>query len=1169
MKWTEKQLEAINVRNKDILVSAAAGSGKTAVLVERIKNILIKDKVNIDEILVVTFTNAAAAEMKEKIVNAIVDEIEKNQGDTHFLEKQLNLINNSYISTFHGFALEIIRRFFHIISIEPDFKICDNGQQIILQEKAMDLLLEKNFEEGNKEFLELLNSYASSKNEKEIRNIIKKVYFNIMSIPEPWKWLEEKVQVLMLEEDDFKKTEAFQIFEKQVLEKLDYAIYNCENGLNLLDEMSLENLYKKLIFDLEKLKDVKRLWEEKNYDKVRNIFENISFVTLVAKKEEKEAYNEVKESVTAFRKVYKDIITELKTGYLDEDLQSKVRDIQKTYKYANTILSLVKEFKDLYSEEKKAMGVIDFTDIEHYCLEILKEENVAKEYRDKFKHIFIDEYQDSNIIQETLINAIKKENNVFMVGDIKQSIYKFRLAEPEIFQGKYESFKDIENDKNQKIDLNYNFRSKKSVIDSVNDVFKYIMPKYDEEAQLYQGIDYDGNINHKTEFHIVDTKVNENSQLIEELAELKTVEKEGYFVGKIILDTIGKPIFDAKKGVERKIQKKDIVVLLRNQKNYGDKFQEVFSDMGIQSHISESDGYFDTTEIELLLNLINVIENRRNDIALISVLYSSFFKFEIEELIEIRIKNKDKTYFEALEKYGEEENVLGKKVRETLSKIARWKELSRYLPLDEFIWKLLDDTGYYNFVCALPDGNQRKENILALIDKSRQFQNSQMKGLFGFVKYIEAIKDRKVPTGEAKILSENDDVVKIMTIHKSKGLEFPVVIVAGLGKNFNRMDERGTLDIHKDIGLGIKEINIDDGYQKKTLLQKIINNQKRREDLEEQIRILYVAFTRAMDKLVLVGTEKNLEKAKEKIDSNSRVELIGINNFMDLLYQVVKKSDIEIKYHQIDEIELKSISDDILESNIKDFEEVYLRDYIEDKNNSEYEYIDYHLSYEYPQENVNVKAKLSVTDVNQNNIYFENKKVNKDDFLLKQPLFSQIDKNEFTSAEKGTILHSILENWDFGFVYDTCGDDTNRIRSYGENKIDQLVGNKYLTEAQGQQGLKDIDLIVQFQKSDLGIRISQSKEVVKEMPFNILDEIDGKDVIIQGVIDCFFLEEDKYVLVDYKSTSEKNLAKGDDEIRNTYRRQMDIYKKAIEKAKGVSVSKSYLYMLRAGKAIEI
>ncbi|MEG1583771.1 MAG: helicase-exonuclease AddAB subunit AddA, partial [Anaerovorax sp.] len=905
MEWTKAQGEAIEIRGKNVLVSAAAGSGKTAVLVERIKQLILKDQVPLDEMLVVTFSNAAASEMREKIIRAISAEIDR-EGMTkkQFLREQLSKVHKANISTFHAFSMEVIRRYFYLIDIEPNFKICDEAQKSILQANAMEQLFSDRFQSGEEEFLWFLNEYGKTKNENAVKGMVLNTHTFIQSVPEPYVWLKEQIEILNCSKEEFFKTSAFSEMKGDIERGLKLAVSAFTKVGEILEDNGLSSLVPKSKEELELVERILLSFETGDFEESLGLLSRIKYPQFRVSKEEKEVYEELKEAVSYVREDGKAQIKRLVNQYGIRSLDDYIGEMNGTYRGAFYLGKLVEDFNQLYREKKEEKKLIDFSDIEHYALDILKDDRVAGEYGEKFQYIFVDEYQDSNIVQETLISRIKGLNNLFMVGDVKQSIYKFRLAEPEIFIEKYKAFQQDHTGYDQKIDLNMNFRSKGKIIDSVNDIFSHIMQKessgldYDKGAALYQGVDYKGDLDYPVELHLVDDKVPEDQDLDEEIAEMKRAEVEAFAAASILKESVGKKIYDGKKQTVRTLEKKDMVILLRGARGVADIYAEALLKEGIPSFLDTGDGYFDTVEIEVFMNLLRVMDNDKQDIPLLSVLRSPIFGFTVSELIEIRLAERKTAYFQAFRTYLEtgESKDLKEKVADTLGKIEKWAKESTFMPFDDFLWRIIRETGYYEYVGAIPGGQQRQANLRALVDKAVQFQSTQNKGLFQFIKYIEAIKKEKVPMGQVKLLGENDDVVRIMTIHKSKGLEFPMVLLGGLGKMFIKGSRNGVVSLHKDIGIGIPAIDGEHHSFKKSIMQMVVEQKKSREDLAEEIRILYVAFTRAMDKLVLLGTLPDVEKSMRTYALQEH-NLLNGNNYLDFIMPILKDTQVQLYHH--------------------------------------------------------------------------------------------------------------------------------------------------------------------------------------------------------------------------------------------------------------------------------
>lgn len=1165
MKWTKEQQDAIEIRNKNILVSAAAGSGKTAVLVERIKQLILRDQVPLDHMLIVTFSNAAASEMREKIVEAIsreLDESEESPRKISFLREQLNLIHRANISTFHAFSMEVIRRYFYLIDIEPNFKICDEAQKTILQAEAMEQLFSGLFESGSQDFIDFLCKYAVTKNDDAVKEMIFEAHNFVQSIPDSFAWLREQAEALSCTEEAFKNSAAFQEIQGEIGRSLASAESCFARVGEILEVQGIASLIPKWKLEMEAFEALKSGFVSLPFDEFGKLVSDMKFQTYTASKEDKEDYEGIKESVSSLRDTGKSLVRKLSGQYFSRPVAAYVEDLNRTYGDALYLCDLVEEFDRIYKEKKQNKGLIDFSDIEHYALAVLSHEEAAAEYRDKFEYIFIDEYQDSNIVQETLIGKIKRENNLFMVGDVKQSIYKFRLAEPEIFIGKYEAFKENKNEFDIKLDLNNNFRSKGRIIEAVNDVFRQIMKKdnsgleYDDDAALYPGRPYEGDLNYPVELQLVDDIPVEDLSVDDEIREMKKAEIEAYTAAQLIREARGRMIYDAKRDVERPVANKDIVILLRSAKGYAEIYYEALMKEGIPAFVDASDGYFDTLEVEVFLNLLRVIDNRKQDIPLLSVLRSPIFGFSMEQMIMIRVQSKEGPYHAAFKAYSElgEEPALKEKCMAVLERVAAWKQEAALMPLEDFLWMLIRETGYYEYIGGIPGGSQRQANLRALVDKAVQFQSSQMKGLFSFINYIEAIKKRNVPMGQVKLLGENDDVVRIMTIHKSKGLEFPVVLVGGLGKRFNKDSDTYQVSLHKDIGLGIRFVDKENSCYKKTIVQTAIDQKKRRESLAEELRILYVAFTRAMDRLILLGTVKDAEAAVSTYAVKGGGDFSGAKSYLDFLIPALENTNIVFRRSNRKDISFRREES---EQKKEDVRRMILGGLPESAVGSEalnFE-IQRRLGYEYGhREALQLKSKFTVSELGR--MAGGGREALKASAALDTPKFTR-GKHTFTAAEKGTILHKVMEQLDF------------RRPENARAVVGDLVERQILTEEEA--ATVSYQKILGFFDSEIGKRASKAEKLYKEVSFNIKKEMFGEKIIIQGTIDCYFEEEGKYILLDYKSNYVGD--PGDEaEIRRiteTYKAQLDLYGEALEKIRGIKVEEAYLYLFSIGKGIRI
>lgn len=1213
--WTKEQSQTIEQRDKNILVSAAAGAGKTAVLVERIKKMVTEENIPVDSMLIVTFTNAAAAEMKEKIRKALSEKVTEMPE----LQRQLDILPRANISTFHSFALDVIRHFFYKIDLDPDFSICDEAQSAVIREEAMDELFRRYYEEFSPDFERLLDWYGSERGDDGAKVIIRGLYVSLMAMPEPFESLQKKIEELTLDEEEFKKTDAYGFMTEAVCETLKGICADVRKMRDLLDEHGVSSLSNKLEARETFFEELLKSADDGDLTKVYESMDLEPNVRLVSAKDEREAYEEIKGIVGKYNDRSKKRINDMKESFFAESLPDMLLSLQKTHPIAGTIQRMLTDFDRLFSEKKREKKVMDFSDIEHFCFDILKEEDVAEYYRNRFEYIFIDEYQDTNVLQEAIVARVARDNNLFMVGDIKQSIYKFRLAEPEIFKGKYEKYAGGTDEKSVKIDLNKNFRSAPAILDWVNDRFKGIMEDYTEEAYLYPGNRCRGERSFPPEVRLIDMAEREDAG--EVLKELKAGEAEALEVCRIIGENAGKEyeVVETVNGEEvrtrKKINFRDIVVLMRAVSGNAQVYAEAMKKFGIPCYVDDSKGYFDTIEVEVFMNLLRLMDNRYRDSELISVLRSEILGFTTDELAELRNRHRSGSFAEAFiaeaNEYesgssAEKEMHASQNPRETgggrqdidessgrdsiasktafaMRKFNTWKSWALSLPLSDFVWKLLMDTGYYLAAGAMPAGVQRQANLRALCDKSRKFEENGQSSLYGFIRYVENIDKNDIRTGQVKLLGENDDVVRIMTIHKSKGLEFPVVICAGMGKKLMYSTTKNKVAFHKDIGLGMVIENPEAGTEKKSLIYDIILKKIHREEVEENIRVLYVAFTRAKEKLYLTGTVKDAEKYIESEELNTS----GDTTCLSLLGEIpdvkiveagslVGKSAEQNK-GTLEESETRERTDEESETRERTDEKAETRERTGSDagpggGTSQALEIDRRLGFTYPHaEAQEIRSKYSVSSLNRkahtpaSGSNCEKVAEIGFDFSLPVPGFFQ-GNTGLSAAERGTVYHRIMEKLDFTYA-EADG------KEYIEHRIAELVEKKILTENEASS--VDVECINGFFRSEPGIRAVRAARkglLVKEQPFNLMSERGGERIIIQGIIDCYFREGDEIVLLDYKTNRIDPLKSFDEEserLSGLYGEQMHLYKTALEEATNLKVKNTYLYLMSVGKALEL
>ncbi len=905
VSWTTEQQQVIDLRNRNILVSAAAGSGKTAVLVERIVKI-ITDKnhpVDIDHLLIVTFTNAAAAEMRERIGNAIEKALDEQPGDEHLL-RQLTLIHNAQITTIDSFCLYVVRNHFHEIDLEPNFRIGDEGELKLLREDVLGRVLEQNYEEPSEAFSDFVEGYASGRTDAALNEMILQLYEFSRSYPWPEKWLDSFVGAYRIEtREELDRAEWL----APLTENICFVLKDCEQllkqALAITQQDDGPDMYEKAVqSDLEKYEGLAGLT---SFCELSEALSDIKYDRLASSRGF-EGDPDKLELVKSLREQAKDVVKKLCRQYFFCSPEMMIEQLERTEPMLEEVVRLTKQFADEFAAAKRRKNLVDFHDVEHFALQILVDEETekakktAEEFRDTFEEIMIDEYQDSNEVQETLLRSISREergeNNIFMVGDVKQSIYRFRLARPELFMKKYDSY-SLEESTTQRIDLHKNFRSREEVLTCTNDIFYKIMARslgnveYDAEAALYPGASYPVSADFIPEILLADS----NDELLEdtELTDKKTLE------AKIVAEEIKhlmktQPVTDKAAGTLRAAHYSDIVILLRSLSGWADSLVEVLNENGIPAHTVSSTGYFSTVEVQTVLSMLRLLDNPRQDIPMAAVLRSPMAGLTDEELAVLRLEDGSVPFHEAVlelaeglyEEGGqieisnsEEDQKQGRNAdektenhieitahRKLLKFYKKYKQLRQLVPdtpIHELIEIILRETGYGHYVAAMPAGNRRTANLNMLLEKAAAYEKTSYKGLFHFVRYIDELQKYDVDFGEADMVGENEDVVRIMSIHKSKGLEFPIVIVSGMGKNFNKQDTRSKMVLHPELGIGLDYMDGKLRIKSPTIAKKAIAKQIDLENLGEELRVLYVALTRAKEKLILTGT---LKDAPEKLE---------------------------------------------------------------------------------------------------------------------------------------------------------------------------------------------------------------------------------------------------------------------------------------------------------------
>lgn len=1262
VKWTNEQWDAITARDCNLLVAAAAGAGKTAVLVERIiKKITDEENpTDIDKLLVVTFTNAAATEMRERIADAISKVLEEKP-DSNYIRRQLILLNKASIMTLHSFCTEVIRSNFQSLDIDPGFRIADETESTLMKLEALNEVFEEQYEnENNSAFFDLLDSFGGNRGDERLMDLVLELHSFVQSSPWPEEWLETMVNEFNIVEDkDFGATRWGRVLLSAVKIELEGIKNMMLQALEIIkSEPGLENytdLFREETGYIEGLLSIFNRTDGNNtWDTLYHFLNSIEFARLP--RTGKDVDKSRQEQVKKCRDAMKESIKRLKEKVVTGTSRDLAEDLRRLYPRLRCLKNLVIDLMQKYAEIKKRREVLDFNDLEHLCLEILtrKDEtgdlapsDIALKYREKFAEILVDEYQDSNYVQELIIKAISKEDegkpNIFMVGDVKQSIYRFRQARPELFLEKYNTYSLEKESPFRKILLYKNFRSRKSVVDAINYIFNQIMSvnvgelDYTDTEKLNAGAVYpdipgDMFIDHKTEIHLIQTDSDKNSSVQvydseddsdaknEEEGIIDNIQTEARLIAKrihkfLMSDEKGKyyAVFDKAKKEYRKVEFRDIVILLRTTKNWADVFVEELAAMGIPAFADTGSGFFKTIEVQVVLSLLQIIDNPLQDIPLLSVLRSPVCGFSSDELAEIRLAQRKGPIYHALKKYSDGRGKSSEKAKEFLDKLSKWRDLSFYLPTDELIWRLYIETGYYTFVGAMPQGEQRQANLRILFERARQFEETSYKGLFNFINFIDKLKSSRGDMGSAKILSENDNVVRIMSIHKSKGLEFPIVFLAGCGKKFNFQDMNRSILFHQELGFGPEVIDLNLRISYPSAAKLAIREKIKSETLSEEMRILYVALTRAREKLIITGAAPDLEKALATWKDTAQVkscklpdyEMVKARNFLDwIMPPVIRHKGLDAReklfgdhfdgYLMEDssqwQIELWNKKDVLSLSIYEDRRDEANTDWLENQDLEQLsdnmtaealsKEVERRLNWEYPyMYAADIPAKISVTelkrhidDTDENAVsYFK-------PVLVKKPMFLEEEKG-LSAAEKGTILHFIMQHLDLeriSGIFNVAEHPDDSLLEDIKYQVEKMVAKELLTRQQADS--IDIRRIAKFLNSGLGQRLLKSKSVNREVPFNmevpcseIYSDITdnackNETILLQGIIDCYFEEDDGIVLLDYKTDYVKQGM--EHKIKENYRSQIEFYTRAIETITEKKVKEKYIYLFSSGSLLE-
>ena len=1301
ISFTEKQQHVIDARGRNLLVSAAAGSGKTAVLVERIVKLVSDGEhpVDIDRLLVVTFTNAAAAEMRERISSALGDRLAAEPENEH-LQRQMTLIHNAKITTIDSFCLFVLRNQFHTIGLDPGFRIAEEGEIKLMRQDVLAEVLEEFYAAGEPDFLNCMEYFSQGRRDKAVEELVWKLSDFAMSTPFPERWLEERKKDYCIDAAGAVKEVCVSLpvgeeggrpsvdFEKipwvaELMRRTELLLKGCgdklDEAIRVCEESDGPYMYGELLErEHEMVQGLMRVCGE-GYDALYTAFEALKFDRLPSKKDE--TVSSVKrEMVKGIRTEVKEQLGDIQKKFFFRGKGQTLRQMEVCGAAVGTLTDVTLAFKKAFDAKKRDKNILDFDDIEHFALSILVKTDedgaciptqTALEYRRFFEEILIDEYQDSNLVQEYILSCISGEDegryNRFMVGDVKQSIYKFRLARPELFLEKYETYgKQLFEQQTfgkqsseqqpskqrlpgqgiiaEKIDLHQNFRSRREVLNSVNTMFEQIMGKdvggivYDDLAALHMGAAYPER----------DERVNGTELLLfrtdEKPEELSAKEQEAYGVAAKIKELMREfQVTDKESGELRPLFYRDIVVLLRTVSGWDDIFKKALEEEGIPVHVTSRTGYFAASEVQELLHFLRILDNPLQDIPLYGVLHAYLGGFDEEEIATIRAAYPKKKYlYDAMKacvksnsgsqeigtpgtmktgatKTDTEQNVqeaataisqqLSDKIEKFLLHIDRCRRLASYLSVQELLQTILRETDYLNYVTVKPEGNKRRANVEMLLVKAAEYEKTSYFGLYHFLRYMEQLEKYEVDYGEAGLQDENADVVRIMSIHKSKGLEFPVCFVSGLAKGFQTRDVNGHLVLDIDEGIGVDYVDLARRVRGEDLRKNVIAEKLKTDNLAEEMRILYVAMTRAKEKLILTGTVKAPEKMAAAVFPLRRKKetllpydvLLNMGSFLDLIFAAIARNKCMDELYRKCGFEPEADNplydrdmsicvilsgweervEEKLEEAVRMEESkrrLILSDMSQDVDDALMTQMSYNFSYQYPHDNLkNLYTKTTVSELKmagmQEETDFSFKLYEEETVVPYLPEFLKKD-DSVSGSMRGSAFHKVMELFDFTELTREVNADGKATEDLLERQLAKMRKEGRLSE--DYYAIVSYPKIAGFLMSETAARMGEAARagrLFKEQPFvlglpanRLGDEFpQDETVLVQGIIDVFFEEDGKYVLLDYKTDAVETAG----ELIDRYRVQLDYYAEALEQSFGHRDTERIIYSFKLGEEIRL
>ncbi len=1177
-EWTPEQKDAIDSRKGTVLVSAAAGSGKTAVLVERVIRRLTDSETpcSTDNLLIVTFTKAATAQMRERIGAAILKKLADEPSNSH-LRRQYMMLPFAQICTIDSFCNDLVRENFHALGISPDYSVIDNETAVIMKREAAERVLERAYERGDEVFHDLSDLVSTGSSDDSLSMLLQKLYEISTAYPFPDAYFDSLTAEYMT--SDINESVFGKIIISYLSDMLDYCIAESENLIErMAEDEQVEKAYATAISsDIRMYEQIKSGlcadWDD--------ALESLKAPVFMKFGSTPKGYDsEVKNLVKTVRDKLKKLIKKA-SGIMCVTAEEHALDVVKLRKPADMLVGLVKEFSQEYSQMKRQTNSADFSDILHWALDLLVEYKdgevqktaLAKELSLRYAEILVDEYQDINEAQDMIFKAVSNdEKNLFMVGDVKQSIYRFRQAMPEIFLRRRASMVDYAGGNYPaRIMLGKNFRSRSGVTAAVNYIFRQIMSPsageldYDDSEALYVGAKYPDRDIPDAELHIVDVSECEQS----------SVEAQAAYVARYIKTKVKEGMLVTKNGELKPASYGDFCILLRSAKNTASVFAQALCEAGIPVFSPETGGFFEAAEISFALSLLRVLDNPVQDIPLAAVMLSPVFGFTADELAELRANRKDESKENGREPLyrcvAATASQGDKKTADFIEKINSLRRLSLTLSAGEIVRRVIDETGYMAIAGAMPDGERRKLNLGLLSDYANKYEQAGNMGLSGFIRFIDRIARTQGDLASAARPSEDADVVRIMTVHQSKGLEFPVCILADMQHKFNERENTASVIVNSTAGIGIKR-RADDGISLyDTASRQAAKIMSERMGRSEEMRVLYVALTRAKENLVMVTSLENPEKKLATLaasagsgDRISPFAALSMGSFSDwVLASLLRHPDAEelrkladIGSHALfskkDVFKLKAVVATPPEaSEIEDDfeeEESVINEELLKKIKERLDYVDERSVL------AAVPAKRAASDNSVSGI-------NREYFASARPAF--MGTGGLTPAQRGTATHKFMQFSDY-----TAAKTDVRVER------DRLVAHGFLSELEGEA--VNIGAVERFFNSSLAERIFKSDNVMREKKFTVFvpasvflpelpEELGKEKTVVQGIADCAFEENGELVIVDYKTDSNVT----EQELLERYSGQLSIYRRALQECLDMPVKETLIYSFSLSKTVEV